>query len=32
MFALMACNAVRAIGFLRLLPDRVVELGVQVEM
>ena len=29
---LMARNAVRATVFFRLLPERVVELGVQVEM
>jgi KUP system potassium uptake protein len=32
LFVLMARNAVRATGFFRLPPERVVELGVQVEM
>jgi len=32
LFVLMARNAVRATAFFRLPPDRVVELGVQVEM
>jgi KUP system potassium uptake protein len=32
LFALMARNAVRAIGYFRLPPERVVELGVQVEI
>jgi KUP system potassium uptake protein len=32
LFALMARNAVRATAFFRLPPERVVELGVQVEM
>jgi KUP system potassium uptake protein len=32
LFVLMARNAVRATAFLRLPPERVVELGVQVEM
>jgi KUP system potassium uptake protein len=32
LFVLMARNAVRAIGYFRLPPERVVELGVQVEM
>jgi KUP system potassium uptake protein len=32
LFVLMARNAVRATGFFRLPPDRVVELGVQVEL
>jgi KUP system potassium uptake protein len=31
-FVLMARNAVRATAFFRLPPERVVELGVQVEM
>jgi KUP system potassium uptake protein len=32
LFVLMARNAVRATAFFRLPPERVVELGVQVEM
>jgi KUP system potassium uptake protein len=32
LFVLMARNAVRAISFFRLPPERVVELGVQVEI
>jgi len=32
LFVLMARNAVRATGFFRLPPERVIELGVQVEM
>jgi KUP system potassium uptake protein len=32
LFVLMTRNAVRATAFFRLPPDRVVELGVQVEM
>ena len=32
LFVLMARNAVRATGFFRLPPERVVELGVQVEI
>jgi KUP system potassium uptake protein len=32
LFAVMSKNAVRATGFFRLPPERVVELGVQVEM
>jgi KUP system potassium uptake protein len=32
LFVLMARNAVRATGFFRLPPERVVELGVQVEL
>ncbi len=32
LFVLMARNAVRATAFFRLPPDRVVELGVQVEL
>ena len=32
LFVLMAHNAVRATAFFRLPPERVVELGVQVEM
>jgi KUP system potassium uptake protein len=32
LFVVMARNAVRATAFFRLPPDRVVELGVQVEM
>jgi KUP system potassium uptake protein len=32
LFVLMARNAVRATGFFRLPPDRVIELGVQVEL
>ena len=32
LFVLMARNAVRAIGYFRLPPERVVELGVQVEI
>jgi KUP system potassium uptake protein len=32
LFVLMARNAVRATAYFRLPPERVVELGVQVEM
>ena len=32
LFVLMARNAVRATGFFRLPPERVIELGVQVEL
>ena len=32
LFVIMARNAVRATAFFRLPPERVVELGVQVEM
>jgi KUP system potassium uptake protein len=32
LFVLMARNAIRATAFFRLPPERVVELGVQVEM
>jgi KUP system potassium uptake protein len=32
LFVLMARNAVRAISYFRLPPERVVELGVQVEI
>jgi KUP system potassium uptake protein len=32
LFAFMARNAGRAAGFFRLPPDRIVELGVQVEI
>jgi KUP system potassium uptake protein len=32
LFVLMARNAVRATAFFRLPPERVVELGVQVEL
>ena len=32
LFVLMARNAVRPTGFFRLPPERVVELGVQVEL
>jgi KUP system potassium uptake protein len=32
LFVLMSRNAVRATGFFRLPPERVVELGVQVEL
>jgi KUP system potassium uptake protein len=32
LFVLMARNAVRATAFFRLPPERVIELGVQVEM
>jgi len=32
LFVLMARNAVRATAFFKLPPERVVELGVQVEM